>query len=65
MICPPFFVHELIQRIRNNDDTVAKTLCRCFEPEIQAEARFIDYWNRKTVEQELCNEFVFRIQNAD
>lgn len=65
MICKPEFVTVLGQRARDGDVTSAETLCNCFRPEIREAAKQVNYWDKKLIEQEICDDFIFTVMNSD
>lgn len=65
MICTPEFVEELVQRARTGDVAAAETLCNCFRTEIREAARQVNYRDKKQIEQEICDDFIFKVMNFD
>lgn len=65
MICTPELVAELCQRARTGDVNAAKTLCNCFRTEIREAAKQINYEDKKLIEQEIRDDFIFTVMNSD
>lgn len=65
MICTPEFVVELGHQARAGDASAAETLCNCFRPEIREAAGQVNCWDKKVIEQEIRDEFIFIVMNFD
>lgn len=65
MICTPEFVAKLGQRARAGDAGAAEALCNCFRPEIREAAQQVNYWDKKQIEQEIRDDFIFKVMNFD
>lgn len=65
MICTPEFVVELGRQARAGDEVAAETLCNCFRPEICEAAKQVNYWDKKLIEQEIRDDFIFIVMNVD
>lgn len=65
MICTPTNVHDLIQRVRGDDDSAVEALCRCFEPELRTASRQVDHLNNEAIEQDIRHAFILQVKNSD